>query len=254
MFERIRASKITGVHTINHIAPRQQQMRNRCHYGLSMAISGKIVYHHRGQDFVSDKNTVVILPMGADYDYECVEPGTFMLINFLPAEDWGFDTFYTAPIKDRAGLILLHEAITKSSMTEGAGRETALLSHFYAILSFLCSDAVSDGVSPLVKDAKRYIEENLSLRELQNTDIAEHLGISEVYLRKLFTLHVGVSPKKYIQDARISLSKRHLCESDMSVTEISEAVGYTDVYTFCHAFKKMTAMTPREYRKQMRRI
>ena len=59
------------------------QMHVRRQYGLSFCEGeGKILYHHQGREYLSDRDHAVWLPMGATYLLDCRESGFFPLINF----------------------------------------------------------------------------------------------------------------------------------------------------------------------------
>ena len=79
-------------------------------------------------------------------------------------------------------------------------------------------------------------------------------GVSEVYLRRLFLKETGMSPMAYLQKERIAEAKRHLSRTGESVTAIAALCGYSDVYVFCHAFKRETGKTPTEYRAETRGV
>ena len=92
------------------------------------------------------------------------------------------------------------------------------------------------------------------LSTLRAEEIAAAAGVSEVYLRRLFLKETGKSPMAYLQHERIAEAKRHLSRTDASVTAVAALCGYSDVYVFCHAFKRETGKTPTEYRTETRGI
>ena len=79
--------------------------------------------------------------------------------------------------------------------------------------------------------------------------LAKKLGISEVYLRKLFSVHYGTSPRQFIIDMRIQKAKSLLTNGTHTITSISEECGFSSLYHFCRTFKDKTGMTPTEYAK-----
>lgn len=92
---------------------------------------------------------------------------------------------------------------------------------------------------------KEHYRENIGANE-----IAEALGISYSYTRKIFKEHAGVSPSDYIHQLRIQDAKRILMESSKSVIQIAEEVGYNNDQSFLRAFKKWVGMSPAVYRKE----
>lgn len=78
--------------------------------------------------------------------------------------------------------------------------------------------------------------------------LAEELGISSRYLRKLFARQAGMSCTHYIIMLRIAKAKQLLWDSQYSITEIGLMCGFNSTQYFSRVFRKYTAMTPGEYR------
>ena len=95
--------------------------------------------------------------------------------------------------------------------------------------------------------AIQFIAKNIQNSALSNICIAKQIGISEVYLRKLFLSYYHITPKQYVLDIRIRKAKQLLCDTPFSVTAIAEECGFSSVYHFCRAFKEKTGMRPTEY-------
>ena len=93
------------------------------------------------------------------------------------------------------------------------------------------------------------ISNNYGDATLTNASLAAKCNVSEVYFRKLFTRHFGISPKQFIIDLRIQKAKQLLAEGAWSVSVVSETCGFSNPYHFCRLFKKRTGITPSEYRK-----
>jgi AraC-like DNA-binding protein len=72
-------------------------------------------------------------------------------------------------------------------------------------------------------------------------------GISEVYLRKIFSSHFGMLPKEYITKKRIDYALRLLSSGQFEIQEISKMCGYSDPCHFSREFKRHVGVSPREY-------
>lgn len=90
-----------------------------------------------------------------------------------------------------------------------------------------------------------HLEQNLTLNEL-----AKEAGMSRSYYSTMFKMLNGVSVWNYITNHRISKAQYMLERSDISIIEISEKCGFSNISNFNRAFKKTTGKTPREYRKE----
>jgi AraC-like DNA-binding protein len=113
----------------------------------------------------------------------------------------------------------------------------------YSILEKLNSEQSNTPLSSIIS----YIETHISNSNITNNFLAQKMGISEVYLRKLFISHLGITPKQYILDLRIKTAQQLLISTSESITEISEKCGFTSVYHFCRIFKLKTSFTPTQY-------
>ena len=80
------------------------------------------------------------------------------------------------------------------------------------------------------------------------SSLASEYGYSATYLGKLFHKLVGVSFSDYLSNTRINYAKILLLNSELSVSETAEKLGYYDSAHFINQFKKITGCTPSAYR------
>lgn len=102
--------------------------------------------------------------------------------------------------------------------------------------------------------AKQYMSENYTNPQLTISDIANHCGVSEGYLRRLFNKEAGVSPKRFLNALRIQHASSLVNCGFYSIAQISEMVGFYDPKYFSTVYKKYTAATPRTYRENDRNV
>jgi AraC-like DNA-binding protein len=217
-------------------------MRERKSYGLSLCIEGQITYVQNGREYISNPGNAVILPKGATYSINRDKTGYFPVINFDCAEVL-CDTVTVIPIQNSETLMSDYERMKKLFCFDG--NRTQIFSIFYGMLHKLSYDDIPREL----KGAVRLINSNLCDASLTNSKLAAECNISEVYFRKLFTKHFGVSPKQYIIDLRIQKAKQLLAEGAMSASAVSNECGFSNPYHFCRLFKQHTGSTPTEYRK-----
>jgi AraC-like DNA-binding protein len=60
---------------------------------------------------------------------------------------------------------------------------------------------------------------------------------------------MGIPPHRYMQEAKLSLARRLLRESDLPITEIADVLGYDDPLYFSRLFRREVGLSPRDYRK-----
>ena len=79
--------------------------------------------------------------------------------------------------------------------------------------------------------------------------LARELSLSPDHYAKLFRRVAGISPRELVQRARIDRARQLLHGSDMTISEIAEQVGYSDVFQFSRLFKQRTGKSPSHWRE-----
>lgn len=100
-------------------------------------------------------------------------------------------------------------------------------------------------VQTAVKDIDTHFKENLSLDYFART-----LSISKYHFLKEFKKYTGFTPNDYLRMTRINHAKKLLKFTDMSVYEVAEKTGFQSPGYFINTFRKMTGMTPANFRVQ----
>lgn len=93
----------------------------------------------------------------------------------------------------------------------------------------------------------RFLHEHHS-EHLRLNDIASEFFVSQYHLCREFKKATKSTVMQYLTNVRIGQAQRLLDETELSVTEISERVGFANVTHFNRVFKQLTDMAPREYR------
>lgn len=108
-----------------------------------------------------------------------------------------------------------------------------------------------DPENPALLLAKRYIEQYY-FNDLTLDTIAAFANVSPQHLCRLFQKQLNMRPTHYINLTRIKVAKWKLHNSDKTITEIAEEVGFHTPYYFTNTFKKYENMSPSAYRKLVR--
>ena len=245
-FENITLSEITHASSVIFRAQEKNKMTYRQWYGMAFALDGELTYIHNAEKIPLLGNKVVFIPKGISYDVHCTKGGSFAVVNFLSPCELDYKEFVTFEVENIDNIRSKFNALQNVFKT-GYSESMSLL---YKIFSLIENNASGNIFPPYLVKAVEYIESNLSSPELSNTEIAENIGISEVYLRKLFSKNISLSVNRYIQNKRIEKAERLLKETLFSVTEISELCGYSCIYYFCRIFKEQTGYTPTKYRNE----
>lgn len=103
-------------------------------------------------------------------------------------------------------------------------------------------------ISPTLKPAIDYIYKNKS-ENITVENMAKVCHISQSYFSRLFSKEMGDSFSNYISKLKINWAKELLEESDMSVSQVSDELGFNEPGYFIKIFKKHEGVTPSVYRK-----
>ena len=93
----------------------------------------------------------------------------------------------------------------------------------------------------------RYIRENY-MYDISMQELARTMNYSEPYFCKLFKQCFGQNFISYLTDYRVEEAKRRLKEPTANIKEIGRAVGYGDSNYFTKVFRRVTGISPTEYR------
>ena len=106
------------------------------------------------------------------------------------------------------------------------------------------TDCVSNSIS--------YMKKNIN-RNLNLSEIAEHVNLSNSHFSRLFTQKTGFSPIEFFIQLKIQKACQYLEFTDLPISEIScDLMGYKDRFYFSRIFRKVMKLPPSEYRKKMR--
>ncbi|MFA9377418.1 MAG: PocR ligand-binding domain-containing protein [Lachnotalea sp.] len=106
---------------------------------------------------------------------------------------------------------------------------------------------IPDKNSELIKRAFAYISKHYS-ENLTLEDLAEYVHLNPTYFSTVFKQSSGSSFKEYLNMIRIEESKHLLLNTNYAILDIAIAVGFEDQGYFSKVFKKLTGLTPRQYR------
>lgn len=114
-----------------------------------------------------------------------------------------------------------------------------------AAIDFLCSE--DERLSPIIKKVLNYVESNYN-QDLNLKIISSKFNINPIYLGQLFIKEIGEPFTNYINKIRVEKAKHLLLHTNLKAIEISEEVGYVNPNYFYTIFKKITGLSPSEFK------
>ena len=150
---------------------------------------------------------------------------------------------------------LLHTALREVLQSANPYREartsaltTLLASRLFELTTAEISLQSNQSYSTVAK-AMAYIEAHLA-NPISLEEVAAASGYSRTYYSRLFKEIVGINFSDYLERERIELACNLLENENVSITEVSYAVGFNSTSSFWRAFKKRKSVSPREWKKR----
>lgn len=134
---------------------------------------------------------------------------------------------------------------------EKTGNLPALLQTYILCVQNL-SDLSVDSVVYLSKPVSMAVEfiKNHYQQEILLEDISDYAQVSSNYICSLFKKEMGMNISKYIMEYRIRKAKVLLLTTNMKSYEIAIETGFANDSYFSRSFKKMTGVSPSEFRRK----
>jgi len=139
------------------------------------------------------------------------------------------------------------------STTLFASSETEIftcLNRLCGALKAARSETTQEQYSLMTKGVLEYIRLHAA-QSLRLSDIAERFHINTNYLSLLIKRETGVTFHDHVLRAKMDVAHTMLADPRARVSEVAQAVGYSNYVSFYNAFKRIEGMTPTEYRRQV---
>ena len=245
------------------------------HYSMGYIISGdrftitpkQSYYTHKGElgtmpPYLYHKTMPSSPELNTPYENILVKFSPKFVESFIASVGWSvFDEIYSRRVnkfQPADSEKILSRLFDMLELFEGDfPQKNALLQYmlFELLLMILQMRLDEDGaishtttLSPPILDAIFYMEKNYS----QNPTLEETAavaGYSPAYFSKLFHAQLGKSYSDYFATIKLKHVENLLLSTDKTITEIALDTGYRHVSNLSEHFKKLTGMSPLQYRK-----
>ena len=228
--------------------------KNRPSHGFIFKLTGESVYTFKDKNVRLEARQMLFIPKGETYSVKKVSRGEskFIVINFqAKIYDAQPKLYDISQISDAYNDF---KTINKMWLFNNSAGNYKCISLFYKILSDLCALAKNNYKSTSQKNIIQcslvYLEEHIFDCGLNISDIVQKSGISGTYFRNIFTAIYGTTPKKYINNKRLTQARNILDGGEFNnIREVAEAVGFDDALYFGKIFKSRYGISPSEYTK-----
>lgn len=148
--------------------------------------------------------------------------------------------FYAGRLEEQQRLMqLVSQADSESRVRAGVEACLSLMES--------CATARPEVTRTTVGRAVRYIEQHFR-EDLALDQVAEHAGVSQFYLSRMFKQETGHGFLEYLTNLRIEKAKELLTDERLSIRNVATLSGYPNQAYFGKIFRDKVGETPREYR------
>lgn len=128
----------------------------------------------------------------------------------------------------------------------------SLTQRFYALLNQIVqlskpmktASSADDWVATSIDYIHLYYKDGITV-----SDIADHVGIHRSHFSNVFHQKVGMRPHRYLTNLIMEDAMKIVSTTMLPISHIALSLGYSDVYSFTHAFKNYYGQPPSYYRK-----
>lgn len=170
-------------------------------------------------------------------------------VNHLPADSYAAKQIYH-----------LSRDIVGEFEQQSAGYDTMIMLHLINIIALYIRSYQPNVIKKLqnqpkfsqanllsIQSTMTYIDNHFS-DQLTLPELANVANMSPSYFSQIFKKLNGFSPWDYVISCRVSMAKRLLLSTDLTILDIATKCGFNNCANFNRQFKKITAVTPSEYR------
>jgi len=219
---------------------------SRKSHGFVYRIKGRAEYKTEAGTFVVNEGEMAFLPKGAAYELTSYN-SIYTSINFEASVEFPEITVYS--LKEYSGAHSMLQGFSEIWNFGNQSDKYKCLSELYELLSYITRTEHLEGNAAagyrIIEPALAYLKSHIFDPDLRVARLHNLCGISDTYLRKLFTSRFSMTPREYIQRERLAHA-RHIIESGDydCIRTVAESVGYVDPLYFSKAFKKQYGFSP----------
>jgi len=235
-------------------------------YLLIYTFSGEGYLNYDNNDYLLKKGTVIIIDCNKYHYYKSHSE-----------ESWGFRWIHFGGICSETYMNLIMDAQSHSILIsdplgfEAYHNNLMHISRVSDTYSSVCTSTYLSNILMILLSSKfnetnnknyvqhkedidkviHYIAENY-MHEIHVDDFADIIHLSKYHFLKVFKQYIGTSPYEYLINYRINEAKILLKTTNLSISSTAASVGFLNESNFIKQFKRITHLTPLNYRKTWR--
>ena len=243
-----------------------QEQKTKFDYTIWNVFEGNFFIKIHGKTFKVEAGDIVVFYPGDTYsawadNSNCIFIATFFSIDTGSAVNIMEKTPSAGIYKGEEVYKINHDFACDCLQLELAKKEMGLETYasFLTMFSKLVpmfgtqvywtNSLTTDGnvkLNSLLEHIERNPGENISTK-----DMASYMGMSDKYFSSFFHVHTGMTPKQFATKTKMQYATSLLSDENLSLSDVAQALGFADAYSFSKAFKKYFGEAPGGFRKNL---
>jgi len=213
-------------------------------YDLSFVLEGSMTYYADGQKITLEKNDAMFLKPGTmRIRKEGAAPLRFVSFNFSTFDDVDlpFPVYMPKCItKEIRNLIQLYPPTHLSAFYHSKEKCMCVLNYIlHGLLDLSEMNCENEHIKKILYYIEEHITENVTLQV-----ISAQMNLSKEYTSHIFKKEIGKTLTDYVNNRKLLLAKEMIVDTEMSLTDIAEYLGFNNYNYFSRLFKKYLEITP----------
>lgn len=223
--------------------------QNRLSHILGIKLSGRALHTFEDHTEILEPNQLYFFNRNDPYTVEILEQGIAFSVHFTTYEPLAQKSFFTK-VADPRAIIHVLERLEQSFLSSGTCAESLCEIYHLASLVSSINEAFPAEHNRRLAEAQTYM--NLHFKEKSCIASAAALyGVTVRRFNDLFSSYCHTTPNRYLLQRKIEKAKQLLSAPDLTLAQIADLSGFSDVYYFSKVFKQETGLPPGEYRKDL---
>ncbi len=249
LLENLRFESIARFLAKSYASGTQRHILSRLYYGFIFCPEGKVIFRKDGNEYLCDPGHVIVSPKYGNYEFTVEEDTVLAMIDFeLFAGQ--YEQIYSIPVAETDTFYQNFLHTKNRYLYRKSSFELMGLSTLYDITARMNGYGTKNQKYKVIETAEKYLQANSCDPALNMEEAARSSNVSEAYFRRLFKEKYSMSPYQYILEIRINKAKEMLLMDEASVSEISEACGFSNLYSFSRSFKENVGVSPVTFKKR----
>lgn len=223
-------------------------------FAIEYMLKGSQQLSINDKTYTVGERDAVLLTKGSRHEYFSIEPlqkcwmvfdgplAQSLISEYLPKAEYRFPECNLAPYFDEIFSVCRRCENDYEEMTDLLG---VILHRIFIHIKSLMNKRGADVAFKI----RRFLDSSVEKR-LTMDDICAAFNYSKNHLINIFAQKYGTTPYRYFLERKTEVAKLYLCNTHNSVSAIAAMLAYADQNYFSSEFKRMTGISPVEYRKK----